>query len=575
MTMTIKDRISNFFNDVITSGTEGLVDDELVKRIRLVNILSMTLTILITVVGAIYYSLSRQLSILIPASIEACMAASSIFLNRNRKYNAAALITYFTQCLASVYFGLLLGNMIELQAMIIFLFLITFLIFKDEKIRFICIASALAILVLLEANYYYQFVESIALSRNYTVIFKALSVMGVLLLIIIVGRPYVRSNDAMHKANHFKKMFIYQVTHELRTPLNAIYAAAQLLKREVKLNEQLKSVSNLVDQLMMATNNSRNIINNVLDMSQIESGKMNVTSEETFEIRTFLSKIIEVNKMIARFRNIKLKLLVNEMPDAIIADSLKLNQIVTNLLANAIKYSHKDSTVTLTASKQGDNWEMLFSNYGSPIAPGKLKTIFDPFVTDKTKYTEGTGLGLYIVKNIVASLGGNITADSTPEGQTTFHIVMPLKTATMADVQTVETDEQLPDLSDIHVVVAEDDEQNAHLLTMFLHRIGCSVSLASNGREVLDEVRKKTPDIIIMDYHMEEMDGISTLNVLKQHPLNRNIPVIVATGDAFSESQQLLLSAGADAIIQKPIHFKALQGLLNKHLHHTDGELQE
>ncbi|PSL48238.1 signal transduction histidine kinase [Chitinophaga niastensis] len=576
MSMTIIDRIKKSVNNIIYTGTHGIVDQELATRITLVNTLSLALVILIVSVGIIYYSLTSQLSILLPASIEAILAVSPIFFNHYKKYNVASLITFFTQCLASLYFGLLLGNVIELQAMVIFLFLITFLIFKDEMIRRICIGTSMFILLVLEVSYYNNLVTLIPLDHTTAVIFKALSVVGVMLLILIVGRPYVKSNDELHKANHFKKMYVYQVTHEMRTPLNAIYGVAQLIKREIKLDAHLKKIAPLVDHLLTASDNARHIINNVLDMAQIELGKTESVSIEAFELTPFISKIIEVNKIIARSRNIKIHLLVEDMPAVVIGDTLKLNQVITNLLANAIKYANKNSTVNVRVKCNMDKWQMQFMNQGSPIPAEKLNSIFEPFVTNKNKYTEGTGLGLYIVKNKVNSMNGTISAESSTAGDVCFTLNLPLKTGTMEDIIPEETGESTgQDLSNIHVLIAEDNELNAKLLTLFFNSTGCTVTITSNGLEVLEEIKKNIPDIIIMDYHMEVMDGEETLKVLKSTPAYKNIPVIIATGDIYAESQKALMIAGANAIIEKPINHKDLLTIMNQHVHHYDEELQE
>ncbi len=272
------------------TGIQGVTDKALLHRIILVNSLSIAICFLVFSIGIIYYLLSGELSIVLAGSIEFSLAASAVVLNHYRKYNAAALVTYFVQCLASTYFGLRLGAVIELQAMVIFLFLITFLLFKDKLQRVLCLIAAVLILVVIEYNYYSSFVTPIQLDERLTIIFKALSICGVLILILLVGRPYVQSNDENHeltRANNFKRIFIYQITHELRTQLNAVYYIAQLIKREVKLDPHLKKIDPYVDLLFTVVGNSRNIINNVLDMSKIEAGKMEDVQEETFELHPF------------------------------------------------------------------------------------------------------------------------------------------------------------------------------------------------------------------------------------------------------------------------------------------------
>lgn len=570
--------LKNTITKIIKLGTPGVINEELVTRITLVNSLSLALVILIISVGCVYYMLTKKLTILLPASVEAMLAISPIFLNHYRKYDLAALITFFTQCVASIYFGLLLGNVLELQAMVIFLFLITFLIFKDKVTRRVCIAASIVILLILEINYYDSFVEIMPLNHSTTVIFKALSVIGVLVLIIVVGSPYVTSNDQLHKANYFKKMFVYQVTHEMRTPLNAIYSVAQLLKREVKLDDNLKKITPLIDHLMTASDNARRLINNVLDMAQIESGKMETNSDEVIELSPFISKITDVNKIIAKSRQINVRLSIKEMPTVILCDTLKLNQIFTNLLANAIKYADKKTNIDIIVTGNTDNntWQMQFINQGNPIPKEKLDSIFEPFVTNKDKRIEGTGLGLYIVQNKVKSMDGEISVSSSVTGKTSFMVTLPLTAASSADITPelpVSIEEK--DLSNIHVMVAEDDELNAKLLQMLLNKIGCEVTLTSNGIELLQQIEKKVPDMIIMDYHMQGLNGIQALQQIRTTPLYAHIPVIVATGDVYAESQKNLLNAGANAVIEKPVRHSDLLAIMNKHIRHFDEELQE
>ncbi|MEC5146014.1 hybrid sensor histidine kinase/response regulator [Chitinophaga sp. 212800010-3] len=570
--------IKEYTKKIILTGTQGVTEEEQKKRIMLVNSLSLVLGLLIAVVGILFYLMSEQLSILIPASAELALTCSAIYLNHRGKYLAAALTTFLVQCAASVYFGLLLSNIIELQAMIIFLISIIYLLFKNIYIRRGALVLAVLILGLLETCYHYQMTSTIPLNIHQAFAFRILAMAGVLILIILVSKPYVDSNDLnqqLKRSNYFKKIFVYQVTHELRTPLNAIYGVAQLLKREIKLDERLKGITPLVDQLLAASNNTRNIVNNVLDMAQIESGNCESLSKEAFDLQIFLEKIVDVNRVIARTRNIRLQLTIQDMPQVIYCDMLNLSQIVTNLLGNAIKYADKNTLVKLEVKGMNDQWTMKVSNYGPVIPASKLESMFDPFMTDKSKYTEGTGLGLYIVKNKVGSMNGDIAVNSIAPGITTFTITLPLQAGRPEDIGHENEEAVERDLSDIHVIVAEDNEMNATLISRFLKQIGCSVALVTNGLEVLDEINNCFPDIIIMDYHMNMMDGKETLIHLQQDETLKSIPVIIATGDAFTESREELLAEGAKAFIEKPIDYKSLQKIIHQQLHHVSGELQE
>ncbi|WP_298732992.1 hybrid sensor histidine kinase/response regulator [uncultured Chitinophaga sp.] len=556
------------------TGTEGIADKELLHKIKLINSLNFSLCLLLTTIGGTYYILSGELSIIIPAFLEALIAGSAILLNYRKRYEAAALVTFLVQCAGSLYFGLLLANVLELQAMVILLFLITFLLFKEKKRRQVCLAIATAILVIIEANYYANFIRPIQLNQQLIIIFKALSIGGILLLILVVGKPYVLSNDQnneLTRANNFKRIFIYQTTHELRTQLNAIYCIAQLVKREISMDPGLKKTEPYINLLFNAVGNTRNIINNVLDMSKIEAGKMEDVQEESFELQPFFERLIAVHKVTARTRNIQIRLYIDEqMPPVIRSDSFKLSQIVANLLSNAVKYADRNSTVLLKLTKYNiHTWCIQVTNKGAGIAKEKLSVIFDQFVTDKqNRYTEGTGLGLYIVKNMVQTLGGNIQAESVPGGDTTFTIRLKLQRGTLEDIEG-ETEEDM-DLSHLRVLVADDNEMNQVLFSQYLRMCGCAVTTASNGSEVISTLKneKCLPDVILLDHQMPQMDGAATLAYIKRDPQLHHIPVIMCTGSF--EFHKSLIDAGACAVLVKPIDQKSLFKIVSQHLPHIN-----
>jgi len=551
------------------TGTKGVADEELAQRIMMVNTLSFSLCCLAFLVGSVYFILSGKLSILIPASIECVLAATAIVLNHHRHYHAAALVTFFVQCMASIYFGLLLGNVIELQAMVIFLFLITFLLFKRTSTRVICLVSSVVILMIIEGNYYFHFIKQVPLDLQLTVIFKALSIAGVLLVIVVVGRPYVLSKDRLHKTNHFKKIFIYQVTHELRTQLNAVYYIAQLIKREIRLDPHLRKINPYIDLLFTVVGNTRNIINNVLDMSKIEAGKMEDVQEESFEIDAFFERLMAVHKVTAKTRNIQIQLQIDpKMPPVIICDSFKLSQAIANLLSNAVKYADRNSTVFLKLNKNNaQTWSIQVVNKGLGIEADKLSAIFELFVTNKpNRYTESTGLGLFIARNMVHALQGEIHVESQLQGNTAFTIQLPLKPGKVADVH--ENQEEDIDLSHVHIMVADDNEMNNILFSKYLSMCGCTITSVNNGVEVLQklEQERRLPDVILMDHKMPEMDGETTLHHLKKDPRLQNIPVIVCTGSF--EFRELLMQAGASDIVIKPIDQPSLFKVISQHLPH-------
>ncbi|MET6999845.1 hybrid sensor histidine kinase/response regulator [Chitinophaga defluvii] len=563
------------------TGTQGIDDSELVKRIVLVNRLSLAIAAIMLVIAPIVcIFLIWKVSILMAFIIEFAINCSVLLLNHHKKHLAASLTLYYNQCVAIIFFGFLLGGVLQLQFTIVFLISIIYLILKEYHLRKICFIAAITTLVVLQLCYYFQAHQPlVTITYDTGFVIQSLVIGGVLILMIIISKTYVRSNDTnqeLEKTNHFKKMFVYQVTHEMRTPLNAIYGVAQLLKREIKLDANLKPIESLTNQLLAASNTTRNIINNVLDMAEIETGKLESSMEGAFPVRPFFEKMIDVNKIVARSRSIQLKLFMDQMPEILIGDTLKLNQIVTNLLANAIKFADKNTIILLKVTGLEEGlWRIQVINQGATISPQRINVIFDPFITLKPKSMEGTGLGLYIVKNKVSSMQGTIAIESLGEGLTTFTVTLPLRAGKREDVPAEEMEDDIKDLSNIHVMIAEDDEMNALLLSSFLRHIGCKVTYTANGLELLQKVEKEIPDVIILDSYMPVMNGEETLQYLRNVPEFRSIPVIVATGDAFKDSREAFITAGASAFIEKPIDHKALLKALRIQLHHNNEELQE
>jgi signal transduction histidine kinase/CheY-like chemotaxis protein len=562
----------NFVSSLSKIGTDGIADEEAINRIVIVNRISLTVSLSLLIIGPIIcYCQDYKLSLVIPLIVEFFINFSVVIFNKYRKYLIASLILYFLQVVAVAYFSIMLGRLLQLELVIALQILVTYLIFKSKLIRKIAIAGAFLDLVVFEVVYYNS---SPLLKVPYlTAFILHVSVIAtVISIIILASKPYVRSNDLKYelkRANHFIKMFTAQVTHELRSPLNAIHQIAQLLKLEIKKDKPIKEIEPLVHMSLAASHNARNIVNNVLSMAEIESGKIDKVSREPFLVNPFFKKLIEWNEVIANIENVRLKLIIEEMPAVIVSDPINLNEIVTNLLANAIKYGTKGGTVTLKIKGNDDKWTLQVINRGPGIPPDKIAAIFDPFTTFKAGYEEGTGLGLCIVSNKVAALNGIIEVESEQNKYTTFTVTLPLIRGTFRDLpkeKEEQPEEDLTDLRSINILIAEDNNLAVYLLREHLSEWGVKATIVTDGMELLKAAGRHRPDIIIVDIHMPVMDGVETVIELKKNPSLRHIPIIVATGDLNSDLMDDILSAGADTYIEKPIEITALHKIISRYL---------
>lgn len=493
---------------------------------------------------------------------------------------ASFLLSYTILCSALIFWGIMLGPTAQIHILVAFLMGLAWFVLENKLAQWLAVGFDLAMIVFLEVSYYNHWFAPVDLPEHIQMIIRwIVVVVGSALNVAIIYLYYTEWVNAkvnklltdLEKANNFKRIFIYEVTHDIRTQLNAIYYLAQLFRREIKLDPQLKNITPYNNLLFTAVNNASRIINNVLDISKIEAGKMEEVQEDTFLLKPFFENLLEGQKVTANTRKIQLRLVTDDsMPEAVTCDYFKLSQIITNLLNNAIKYGHKNSVVHVKVKRVNHYvWSIAVINKGPGIPFEKLESIFDQFVAKKpNRYTEGTGLGLYIVKNMVDALGGDVRAESQPGADTRFTVTLKLKAGRIADIP--EETEEVIDLSNIRILVADDNEMNNMLFSRYLSLNGCVVTSASNGLEVLDklEKEKQLPDIILMDHHMPEMDGATALVHLKKHPQLKHIPVIICTGSF--EAQEQLMAAGAAAIVIKPVDQKTLFSVISRHLPHLN-----
>jgi signal transduction histidine kinase/CheY-like chemotaxis protein len=557
-------------------GTSGIMDEEVSTRTKLVNKLCIVAAVVVALIGCVLCSiLSWRPFIVYPLSGEFLLNALVLLLNYMRKYVAAAFLLYLLQCVMIAYLSVALGPLLQLELVIILLIAITYLIFKKKLYRIIAVAAALGDLIILEIVYRYNYSYfKIPVGESAAFIIHLFVLLAVIGVILMVSTPYVKSHDTnaeLKRANHFIKFFVAQITHELRTPLDSIHRVTQLLRSEIRKDEGLKKIQPLVDIGWTVSSNARHIVNNVLDMAEIEAGKTPTIVVEAFRVGLFLERILEVHQVIAEREDMTLELTVdNEMPEVIFGDPLNTHQILTNLMANAFKYGSKGGIVRVTVKKKAATWQLIVSNTGPGIPREKIDSIFEPFFTGRVGQIEGSGLGLFIVKSKLNSMKGSIHVESVPGTITTFTVTLPLREGKSQDLPSThgadaeaEAEAENSTLRNIRVLVAEDDKLTTYLYSRFLKDMGCSFIIVKNGLELIQLAQEKCPDwcpdIIILDGHMPILNGEETIKRLKRLPDLNHIPIIVTTGDIYSDTVRKMLDAGAVDYLKKPIDHVALQ----------------
>jgi signal transduction histidine kinase/CheY-like chemotaxis protein/HPt (histidine-containing phosphotransfer) domain-containing protein len=371
----------------------------------------------------------------------------------------------------------------------------------------------------------------------------------------------LKEKELVEKTVLLKDQFIANISHEIRTPLNGVLGMASLLADTNPTPEQLE----YINTIRLSANNLIVIINDILDYSKIHSGEIRFESSE-FKIRDLLTGITQVLKVKAEEKKIRLNLTIDDqIPDVIIGDMVRLNQILLNLLNNAIKFTDKGSvSLEMQLVETHDlHIKLLFkvTDTGIGIPPEKINSIFDSFTQanyDKNRIFGGTGLGLTIVKQLVELQGGSISVNSKISDGSVFKVELPFKLLRKLETGNGKTGKAnkvpLQDLSHVTVLLVEDNKVNQFLAQKLLSKMGFQVEIAGNGHEAVECLKKGKFDVILMDVQMPVMNGYELTQVIRTTlpvPVNQ-IPIIALTAYASNHEKEKALSLGMSDYITKP-----------------------
>ncbi|TAE77124.1 MAG: response regulator, partial [Bacteroidetes bacterium] len=351
-------------------------------------------------------------------------------------------------------------------------------------------------------------------------------------------------NEAV-KAVRVKSEFLSNMSHEIRTPMNAIIGITDLLLDKItdgENHEYLKSIRYSADNLLV-------IINDILDFSKMEAGKIKM-ERIAFDLYRKLTELIKSFKFQTDEKELYLSLSIHpDVPNIIIGDPFRLNQILNNLLGNAIKFTSKGGITVAVEVKQKINHKYLLSfsvtDTGIGIARNKIDSIFESFTqayTDTSRKFGGTGLGLAITKNLVELQNGCIGVKSQPNAGSTFYFDIPYEEAKESAEQLVpEYIITEPNLEGYHILLVEDNAMNQLVAKRFLMKWGAEVSIAENGAKAIEALKTTNYDVVLMDLQMPEMNGYEATAFIRENPdkiKNPKVPIIALTADAFDETKQ-------------------------------------
>ena len=382
----------------------------------------------------------------------------------------------------------------------------------------------------------------------------------------------IAARERAEEAAQSKQLFMSTMSHEIRTPLNEVIGITNLLLQGNPREDQM----DFIKTLKFSGNHLLTLVNDVLDYNKMESGKL-VFEQTQFNLSDFLDEIFRLYSSRSKAKHINFEIRKeSDIPDEVIGDPVRLNQILSNLLSNALKFTKKGSiTISIKELSRIDNkseMEFTVSDTGIGITKDKHSIIFESFTQaspDTTRHFGGTGLGLAICKKLIELQGGTITLESEPDKGSTFRFVLTLGVSVKGSkAQTVEIAENYSGLKDKRILVAEDNKINFFVVNKFLLSWGVIVTHVENGQLVLDELKTKDFDLILMDLHMPIMDGIEATRIIrKSDNLNiRDIPIVALTAAIMSESHDKIEDLKINDYVLKPFKPHDLFERILKHV---------
>ncbi|BAH75335.1 ATP-binding protein [Solidesulfovibrio magneticus] len=381
---------------------------------------------------------------------------------------------------------------------------------------------------------------------------------------------------AAESANKAKSVFLANMSHEIRTPLNGVLGMLQLLDTTAPNDEQKEYLLGAVQ----STNRLARLLSDILDISRIEAGRMDIVELE-FNIQNTWDSIKELFALEARRKGLVLEFgCVKDLPLLLIGDEVRLRQILFNLVGNAVKFTEKGkiridaSLLPLLPSSKSSAIRVLITVHdtGVGIPEEYIKDIFEPFVQADGSYTrrfQGAGLGLSIVRRLVNLLGGDIAIDSTLGEGTTVYLSLPLKIP-VAKQNLLELKANpviTPSLSSLRILIAEDDTVSSLTCKRMLEKTGSSVTSVKDGKEALQLLCEKVFDLILMDIQMPVMDGVDATRAIREGRAGEDkasIPIIAMTAYAMTGDKEKFLEAGMNDYISKPVEMETLKEVIER-----------
>jgi|GEM_PF-5918959 len=370
-------------------------------------------------------------------------------------------------------------------------------------------------------------------------------------------------NEELQRLQDFKTQFYAKFSHELRTPLHSIAGLSTLLEQRNTIEKQTQYLK----ALQSTSRHLLSFVNNVIDLARLEKGKVEWQSVET-PLRDLVDEVLASFRYITEKKGLQLSVhFAESFPNYACLDAVKLKQILFNMVGNAVKFT-SEGEVSIRASlergKKGEEkLKFLITDTGEGIPQDKQDQLFKPYTQFDNGEIAGSGLGLSIVKQLCELFGGSVNYVDTAKKGATFKILLPYIPVEKENIPAPSNTKESLAANIKKILIADDDDINRKVLSIYCKKNGIEARTVNTGAKAMEVLEQFDCDLIILDYYMPEMDGITALSKIKAHPNFKDIPVFMLTGDTTSKIRDNLYENGASRVIAKPIQPQTLFSIIS------------